>query len=115
MRRLTKLLRKLRLTPYKSQFNPHKQLHIKEKKSMQRSLRLLGCLAIIALPMIALPVHAETGNPPPPTKDSGGHDQWREGRHEDHEEMQEMRTEREQLESQRDSLKARCMDAKGQD
>jgi hypothetical protein len=80
---------------------------------MLKSLRLLGCLAIIAAPVIALPVHAETGSPPPPTK--GDHEGWRTQHYQEHQEMQEMRTEREQLESERDSLKARCMDAKGQD
>ena len=66
---------------------------------MRKSLQVLGCLAILAIPMIALPVHAQSsdGTPPPAGKGGGMHDEWRG----EHQEMEGMREEREQLESER--------------
>jgi hypothetical protein len=89
---------------------------------MRKSLQLLGCLAILAAPMIALPAHAQTGSPMPPPADGGGAPpppqahmppggsgggqggEWRQ----EHEEMVQMRAEH-------DRLKTQCMNTKGQD
>jgi hypothetical protein len=77
---------------------------------------MLGCLAILAAPVIALPAHAESSDSSPPYPTGDRHSGTTQAAwHEDHQEMSELRTEREQLESERDTLKVLCMDAKGQD
>ena len=68
---------------------------------MKKSFQLLGCLALIATPLIAMPTHAEQW------QGNGG---WTA----DHDEMEGMRIEHEQLEAETDRLKMECMDAKGQ-
>jgi len=70
---------------------------------MYKPIQLLGCLALLAAPLFAMPAHAETSVP------QGGN--WRA----QHEDMEGVRTEREELQGERDRLKEQCMDARGQD
>jgi hypothetical protein len=79
---------------------------------MRKSLQLMGCLAILAAPMLAVPVHAQNATPPVAggaQPDAGT--QWRQ----DHARMQQLRAQREEIQAEHDRLKMQCMDAKGQD
>jgi hypothetical protein len=86
---------------------------------MRKSLQLLSGVAFLAVPLLAMPAFAQTtqGGPPPgtvmmqqppgDTSSEGTEGQLR-GRHQLHEQMEELKAEHDRLQSQ-------CLDAKGQD
>src|SRR5262249_8475175 len=99
----------------------------RSKDVMCRTLKFLGCLAILVIPLSAvMPVYAQqpAGTPAPQATgpSHGGKPQWNNGEgledceeHQDiREERQKIRAEHEQLEAEHDKLKAQCMDSKGQ-
>lgn len=66
---------------------------------MQKFIRVVGCFAIMAMPLIAAPAHA-----------TSSHSDWS-ARHAD---MGGTQNDREELMGEKDRLKEQCMDAKGQ-
>jgi hypothetical protein len=71
---------------------------------MRTIMQVMGLFAILAVPVIALPAHAET-------QGAGTPGEWRERPTE----AVDMNMERQSLEAEHDRIKLQCMDAKGQD
>jgi len=71
---------------------------------MKRTMQLLGCLAILALPVTA---HAKMTTAP----DGDGNSMWQA----QHQEMAQLREQRIDLQGERDRIKIQCMNVKGQD
>jgi hypothetical protein len=88
------------------------------EKPMRRSLKVLSCFAILAIPLSVSPSAFAQQATPPSSQTSGANNTWSEDRterQEFREERENIRAEHERLESEHDTLKMQCMDAKGQD